>query len=252
MRFFRYTVGIGMVCALVGGMVQPGMLRAQQAPTPTPLQIQLTTDVPPTAPGDVLTLATPTWTPTGAAPVVLEALDIANVRALPDTAEAQLGVIRAGEFYTVTGRYVNWYQLQYDLAPNGFGWVYGELVRITGDTGAIVDIDPYGSASALDPLAAGSGAESTDEAGGVIATMSPQSGSNEGGSTDATNAPLLPTFTYPPALVRPAATNPAAQPTDTPSQGIGQASGDLPPIAPILLLGGLGVLGLALTSLRRG
>jgi len=223
-------------------------LDAQELVTATPAVIILPTDPPigvgeeaqvPGGSGEIL-LATATWTPSGPPPVILEALDIANVRSLPDTTATQLGVIRSGDFYTVLGQYGNWIQLQYDTSPTGFGWVYGELVRITGDTAAIAQVDPY-----LTP----EGADAGLEAGGVVATATLSA------QELITSTPIvLPTFTFPPGVIRPLGLGtpiaPTAEPTSAPLSEISSAE-SLPPIAPILIMGGLGLAGLVLVSLRR-
>ncbi len=221
---------------------------AQEAPTSTPLTVQLITSTPDNAGGDpALLLATATWTPTVAAPVQLEPLDIANVRALPSTDEAQLGVIRAGETYNITGRYENWYQFQYDPAPNGIGWVYGELISVIGDASVIPLIDPYGQPTVSAVLPTSDSAILPPGTGGVVATAS-----GEDGRGANANAPALPTFTYPPGVVRPLPTDPGSVSTPE-SGGSTDNSGvtDTPPILPVLVLGGLGILGLAFSSLRR-
>ncbi len=221
---------------------------AQEAPTSTPLTVQLVTSTPNSAGGDpALLLATATWTPTAAAPVQLEPLDIANVRALPSTDEAQLGVIRSGETYTITGRYENWYQFQYDPAPNRTGWVYGELISVIGDASVIPLIDPYAQPTVSAVLPTSDSAILPPGTGGVVATASGQDGI--GGDN---NAPALPTFTYPPGVTRPLPTDPGA--VSTPESGGGtdnSAVSDTPPILPVLVLGGLGILGLAFSSMRR-
>lgn len=242
---------IALAVFIGGGGLSVFTVHAQEAPTPTPLQISLPTATPfslESAPE--LVVATPTWTPTGVGPIILEALDIANVRSLPDTSSAQLGVIRAGDRYNVTGQYVNWYQLQYDPAPGGFGWVYSELVRITGDASLIPPVDPYASGTA-NTLPGDDGAEGTAavEGGGVVATATAALG---GGEVTITPALAQPTFTYPPGLSRPQATDTGTVGTAEPQRGTTPvSSSDLPPIAPILILGGLGLFGLAITSIRR-
>jgi hypothetical protein len=63
----------------------------------------------------------------------------------------------------------------------------------------------------------------------------------------------LPTFTYPPNIVRATATlSVALTQTATPQERIAATeSSGLPPIIPILILLGFGVLGIAASSLRK-
>lgn len=231
-------------------MLSGTAVSAQEAPTPTPLIIQVATVAPDTNSGSGdsgIVLATATWTPTTTGPVLLEALDIANVRSLPSTDESQLGTIRTGDVYNVTGRYENWYQFQYNPAPNGYGWVYGELVTITGDAAGIPNLNPYsGEATAASVLPTSDSAIIPPGTGGVIATAA---GGDLSGS--GIEAPSLPTFTYPPGVIRPQATDPAVSSTPEPQFSVTAATSDVPPILPILVLGGLGILGLAASSLRR-
>ncbi|MBK8026045.1 MAG: SH3 domain-containing protein [Chloroflexi bacterium] len=227
---------------------------AQEA-TATPAIINLSPLIPTTPAPEVNEFATATPPPTPVSLVRIEARDFANVRAEPSTEAAQLGTIRAGETFTVIARYVSWIQFQYPAAPNGRGWVYGELVNVTGDLLAVPEIDPFAQQSA------GSNAVSDSEAtlalliqtpGGVL-TATVQVGGLEalGSSADGQALTPMPTFTYPPGLNAPVPTQvgDSIEPNDG-AEGI-QASSGTPPIVPIVVLGGLGLLGLAIGSLRR-
>ncbi len=258
---FRRWMSIAIAAALVG----VALVKAQpvvQVPTETPAQINLSSvDQPPAVQqnaGD----ATPTRTPTAQGIALLEAKDFANVRSEPSTNSSQLGTIRAGEQYNVIGRYISWIQFQYPSSPTGRGWVYGELVNLIGNTDNIPDIDPYASQSNVDSAAAGATATQsilTQTPGGVLtATQISQQLAAPGAAlpTDSGTHEPLPTFTYPPGMVAVAPT-PGAQ-VSTVSSGEDQPaapttnSDNLPPIAPILILGGVGLLGLVISALRRG
>ncbi len=208
--------------------------------------------------------ATPTRTPTPEGNAFLEAKEYANVRAEPSTDSAQLGQINHGETYTVLGRYASWIQFQYQSSPTGKGWVYDELVDLSGNTANILDIDPYAADQQLDSGAVG--ATSTQNVltltpGGVLtATAISQQGglANAVTSTPEGTRGILPTFTYPPGMVALAPTSAApasdlATDSADPSAAITppSSSNSLPPIAPILILGGIGMLGLVVNSLRR-
>ena len=248
----RYKQGFVLLSAVF--LCMAAMSAAAQEATPTPLQIQLTTDTPMPAGGQEESgVATATWTPTDVGPVILQALDIANVRILPDTTETQVGVIRAGEFYPITGRYFDWLQLQFDASPNGFGWVYSELVDVVGDSASIPEVDPYNTGGDT-----GTGADATTGGdpleGGVVTTATAQTDLSilPDNVTTATPAPALPTFTYPPGVIRPQATDPANAASQTNVVQSASSTSDVPPIMPIVIIGGIGLLGLALTSIRRG
>ncbi len=234
-----------------------------QAPTETPGVLNLS----PADQGDVGQAPgapTPTRTPTPEGNAFLGAKEYANVRAEPSTDSAQLGTINKGETYTVLGRYASWLQFQFQASPTGKGWVYDELVDLSGNTANIPDIDPYAADQQLDSGSLGATATQnvlTQTPGGVLtATAISQQGGLPGAvtSTPEGTRGILPTFTYPPGLVAIAPT--AGAPTGglatdsaDPNAAITppSSSNSLPPIAPILILGGVGVLGLVVNSLRR-
>jgi Bacterial SH3 domain len=254
-QFYRRLIGV-----IVMGMLFAGAAQAQeivQQPTETPAQINLE----PAAqivPQDVGG-PTPTRTPTPEGIALLEAKDFANVRAEPSTDAAQLGTIRAGEKYNVIGRYVSWIQFQYQSSPTGKGWVYGELVNLTGNTNNIPDIDPYAQSQAAGAGAANATATQniiTQTPGGILTAtlIAQQLGAGAVTPTDSGTREILPTFTYPPDIVAVAPTDGAAASTPTTSANQSPTTtnnGDLPPIVPILILGGIGLFGLGVSTLRR-
>lgn len=228
---------------------------AQAVPTATPAQVNLSQIVPTEAELGIGPTATRTPTPIGQA--ILEARDFANVRAAPDTSAAQLGVIRSGERYNVTGRYYQWLQFQYNQSPTGLGWVFGDLVNITGDPATIPEID-LNAEPTPDPFALGQTATFailTQTPGGVLTATAAVRDPLAAGSP-AENAGILPTFTYPPEIVPIAPTQPAANPVGDQTEDAQPAvanidPSDLPPIVPILVLGGMGLLGLAISAMRK-
>jgi len=225
---------------------------AQDA-TPTPAVINLSAAAP-AAPAVEAAIATPTWTPVPPSAALLEAKEIANVRAEPSTEAAQLGTIRVGETYRVIGRYVRWLQFEFPQAPNGRGWVYDELVNITGDASSIPDIDLAAQVAAdplLDGLTQTQSAITQTPGGGLTATVVARIGVISTNETPTRE--ILPTFTFPPEIVAIAPTTGAAQVATPQPANVPLADGaSLPPLVPILVLGGLGLIGLALSSLRRG
>src|SRR5690606_21798840 len=115
----------------VVGLMQTA--HAQELITSTPVRIQIPDQAAPAV--EIISSPTITRTPTPAAVMVSakEGAGEVNVRAEPDVESDRLGSIRAGEFYPVLGRYFRWIQFQYDTSPTGRGWVFDELVDITGD-----------------------------------------------------------------------------------------------------------------------
>jgi hypothetical protein len=234
------------------------LVRAQEPPTATPVIINLSPVAQQALPQDD-SAPTPTRTPTEQGVALLEAKDFANVRAEPSTDSAQLGQIKAGETYNVIGRYVSWIQFQFPSSPTGKGWVFGDLVTLSGNVQNIPDIDPYAAQSPQDNVAAAASATQaviTQTPGGVLtatvlARIVP---GTDAPTSDVPQGPL-PTFTYPPNMVAIAPTpGLAASATPQPNQllpvpGTGQ---DVPPLVPIVILGGVGLLGLLISSIRRG
>lgn len=248
-----------LLAVLATAMIVTGRAAAQEVVTATPVLINLSTLVPPTAAPVVQ--PTPTWTPTQGIGAQLQALDTANVRQDPDTSAALLGVIRSGERYPVTGRYFQWYQFQFPTAPNGRGWVFGELVEIIGDVNSIPEVDPVGQPT-LPPAVFGATltADIITQTPGGILTATAQAVLPVATTAAEIGAPgqVLPTFTYPPGVV-PVAPTPeptrsildAGTPTPALVQTTTGSPQDFPPILPIVILAGLGLLGLAISSLRR-
>jgi hypothetical protein len=205
--------------------------------------------------------ATATWTPSPAPPAVAQVTDQVNVRADPSTDAAILGVIRPGEAYNITGRYFEWLQVQYVASPNGRGWVFGQLVTIVGDEAAIPNID-LNAQPTLDPTIIG--ATETMEIitltpGGLLTAtalsreIALPGGVGEGAESLVGAGTPLPTFTYPPGLVF--APTQAVSATDLiprETTTIAEDTGGIPPIVPIALLSGLGLLGLVIGTFRRG
>jgi hypothetical protein len=235
--------------------------------SPTPAPINLPSPLPFST--DVLSTATLTRTPTAPGPALLEAINEANVRAQPDTESERLGTIRPGETYPIIGRYFRWYQFQFAQSPTGTGWVFDELVRIIGDETAIRDLAEE-ALPTTDTTAVGlTGTMEaiTQTPGGILtATASAQfiplpiEGATSSMPLDSVlegEATLLPTFTFPPevALLPPENAYQAGSmlngtPTLAPDQtGIVVMEG-FPPIVPILLLAGFGILGLLITTRR--
>jgi hypothetical protein len=264
----RLVLGAAVLSILL--FMPVGGMAAQELITATPIPIVLVTPTPDTGALQQPT-SSPTWTATPPALAVLEPIDSANVRAEPDIGAQQLGVIRAGERYTVTGRYFQWYQFLFPSSPNGLGWVFGELVNVSGDAGSIPEItdeplptvDPalLGATLTVDVIALtpGGAETATAAARGIVATLQlPQSGNGivQAGGTAAPAGPSLPTFTPPPGVF-------LATPTPVEVAQAGGADEDLqleitteditnlPPIVPILVLAGLGIAGFVLSGLGR-
>lgn len=250
--------GLAVVLMLSGTALVHAEPLAQGA-TSTPVPINLSPVAPAEQPIDPAQ-PTPTRTPTEAGIALLEAKEFANVRAEPSTDSAQLGQIRAGETYNVMGRYVSWILFQFPSSPTGTGWVFGDLVNLTGNIDGIPEVDPFAQGSNVDNTALGATATQdilTRTPGGVL-TATAQARIVQPGAPTATplgTREFLPTFTYPPGMVAIAPTpGVALDATDTnaPTPVTTTNSDAVPPIMPIVLLGGVGLLGLAISALRRG
>jgi Bacterial SH3 domain len=249
---------IGAWAALVlGGAIllsrhSSNSLSAQGQVSATPARVTLP-DVAtvPAASDPLLVTETPTRTPTPETGVFLEATGgEVNVRAEPSTDAERLGRIQPGERYLVRGRYFSWLQFEYPNAPNGLGWVFGDLVTIIGDE---TQLDDLTLPTATTDLLAGNPLQ-TPLAGTEIVVNSIENLAGSGTEALAGALPTaaaMPTFTYPPNVVAQAPTegspiSPTPQLVVLPDVSEGVA-----PIVPIVILGIFGLLGL-IFSLTRG
>jgi hypothetical protein len=177
----------------------------------------------------------------------------ANLRAAPDIKAEILGTIVPGEFYSVLGRSNDWLEIQYDKSTTGRAWVFKGVVNITGlDPNQIPTIG--GSAvpspnltsaaeqASLSAVTLTPGGIQTLQAQRTAATGVFVNGDDSGTQAADQSTGPLPTFTFPSAFVE--ATLPSRVTTTTNQGGI-------PPIIPILALGGVGLLGLFISALRR-
>lgn len=205
---------------------------------------------------------TPTPTPIGA--ILLEAVSEANVRSSPDIGAEKLGTIRAGEIYPIIGRSYRWLQFQYDVSPSGTGWVYDELVNVVGNPNDIVDLNanilPTVDTSSVNATQTWEALQQTP--GGLLtATANSRIIQVPGSDASGSGRPLgpeeteqvLPTFTYPPEVISQAPlsnTNNAQIIAST--DNLAEVVDEITPITPILIFGAFGILGLFISSLRRG
>ncbi len=250
---------------------------AQVTPTPMVVQINSPTPLP-----LVAATLTPTFTP-GAeeqllqTSAMLEAKESAgrvNVRFEAHPESNTVGTIAMGDQYVVRGKFGQWYQINFEDSPDGTGWVFSELVDIIGDASVIPDLSQSllptsnptlvaatqtAAALLLTPGAVLTATANTREITGPVAAI------NSEGTTvvDAQGTGLpqntpLPTFTYPPEIAAAAQSTsdvsapesaPDIEPTMEPSLTF--MPDDVPPLVPIVVLGGFGLLGLAVASLRR-
>lgn len=256
----KSIVMIGLIALAITIGLAKAPLLAQEA-TATAVRVIIATLT--TAPTfSRLETLIPTGTPAAEGPAQLEAKVEAgevNVRSEPDTAAQRLGAIKAGERYVVRGRYFSWYQFDYPPSPTGTAWVYGELVSIIGNETDIPEADPYSvpttaaDAAATQTLAvalATPGGDATATADARILVI-PTS------TVDANGASLpsegLPTYTPPAEYVL----RVPAEQASTGDEGAllsainSVAAQGVPPIAPILGLALAGILGLAISLIRR-
>lgn len=235
------------------------------APTVTPAQVRLVTPTP------FVELEAPTpassdelVTPTLARELVLiELVADVNARSSPELIDENvLGLVRSGERFNVLGRYFNWIQFQYDLAPDKRAWVYQDLVQIIGDATLIKEIDPFIEPT-LDPLIAG--ATQTREAilqdpNGLLTVTALERVIQLPGESvvdgvvgiDPNEGTVLPTYTYPVGISRDLLTPVGQSSLGLPSStnATSARNDSLPPIVLILVLLGFGMLGLTVTALR--
>lgn len=245
------------------------LLIAQLSPTPLTVQINSPTPLP-----LMVETATPTFTPDAVelqTSAVLQAKQTAgevNVRFEANIDSERVGTIEFGDQYVVTGKYLRWYQIAFEDSLDGTGWVFDELVDVTGDTSTIPDFGLTPLPTADDTLVAATqtAAVLLLTPGAVLSATAnlreisePVAAINSDGTTvvDQQGTALpentpLPTFTFPPEIASQATPDPGqALPEATTAPSIALTPEDVPPILPIAILGGFGLLGLAVASLRR-
>ena len=184
----------------------------------------------------------PTFTPLPA--IRLQALASAgnvNVRALPSLEAEILGTIAAGVEYQVLRSFYRWFEFRTDLSQNGRAWVYGDLVELAGDRSQIEIIDDPVDISV--PLDNQDSTTERAEAERDIAIATVQAGSVL--SVELLESTALPTFTSP-------APTPASITAQLELEAAEQPPWtQIPPAAPIAVLGGLGLLGFLISAIRR-
>ena len=235
--------GRAALCAAIAlALVLP--LNAQGGAEATPAPARLVTATPEGARVLAPTI-TPSYTPSPLPAARLQALQSAgnvNVRALPDIESDLLGTIAHGTLYPALRNYYRWYELRFDLSPNGRAWVYGDLVTIEGDATLIEVIDNLDAVGLAGGLAL-SGELNPDGANANPRTIEIATLEADTSAVEVVEATPLPTFTPPatqPPFVHQLEVVEAAEPPIL----------DLPPLVPILSLAGLGLLGLIISILR--
>ena len=243
LRITRSAVRVALGAGILLSIVAP--LFAQGGADATAVRANLVTPTPEGAQALAPTI-TPSFTPTPLPAARLQALQSAgnvNVRALPDIESDLLGTIAHGTLYPALRNYYRWYELRFELSPNGRAWVYGDLVTIEGDPAQIEAIDNLDAVVLPGGLAL-SAAVNADQAGAnprtiEIATVEADAAS----AVEIIDATPLPTYTPPatqPPFVHQLEVIEAAEPSLL----------NLPPLVPILVLAGLGFAGLLISLLR--
>lgn len=265
-RLFRIAALI--ICTMLGFTVtwlyRPLQSQAQVRISDTPVRVIIPDATESAAPDNVLT-ATPTFTPTSPPPsVFLEAAAaLGDIRVLdfPETG-TYLGSLENGRQYPITGQYFSWIQFEYPPSPNGLGWVYNQTVRVIGDVSEIRIIS--------NPNAANASPEENQTATAQAELLTPSIAETASAEARILIVPTLeatasgnqgnfpPTFTPPPDAVLRVPTqipDDIAEPSPTPSlvdSAVSLVSNRrLPPIVPIALLVGFGMLGLMVNLIRR-
>ena len=238
--------------------IHPAFSQVRQSPTP--IIVNLITPTPFTQ--QAVATVTPTFTATPKGPVLLEARESSgnvNIRAEPDPDSERLGGISFGTQYPVLRQFFSWYELQYDLSPSGRAWVYGELVDIVGDPSEIEVVDTLEvvpTQNIIDLQATQTWIAITSAPGGAqTATASarvlgvPTAIDDNIITVDLVVSPL-PTFTYPSDIVAIAPTQSNISSGEDESESRNRSSGRIPPLFSIVMLGGFGIIGLLVNSLR--
>lgn len=257
MKNIRYTLLLLIIIFSVFTTV------AQVRQSPTPIIVNLITPTPASLQQAIATV-TPTFTPTPKGPVLLEARESAgnvNVRAEPDPNGERLGNIAFGTQYPVLRQFFSWYELQYDLSPSGRAWVYGELVDIVGDVTEIEIVDTLDQEPTQDNVSiqatetwlaitsAPGGLQTATANARVLSVPTLVEENLDTQSLDSIEP--LPTYTYPPDVILIVPTTSDEIDEDVPLENESFEINQFPPIFLILILGGFGIIGLLISSLRR-
>ncbi|MCY3935901.1 MAG: SH3 domain-containing protein [Anaerolineaceae bacterium] len=244
-----FNLSISFLCFISLYPVQTLLSQVSTA-TPAPAILATATPIPSITP----VFASPSPSSTPFSGIALEALERANVRSAPDVDSEILGEIVRGERYPVIGRFFRWIQFEFRLGP---GWVFEELVIIHGDSAQLPEINLIATPEEVDFALTATLAILTQTPGGL------QTATSQAQLIDAPNIAAqdrenlsdpsrLPTFTYPPQFVQGEATRqPSLEATPTPLRDATSLPSELPPILPIALLGGLGILGLLISLIRK-
>ncbi len=255
---FARKLGVTTVLLCMTGVLN--FAEAQFERTATPIVANLVTPTPAglSVFAPTVTLP-PTATPQG--PAQLQARESAgrvNVRLEPDTNSDLLGTISFGTFYPLLRRYYLWFELSYEPAPNGRAWVFSELVEVEGELDDVPTITDFaeivrsnviggeGEAGGEAGVPAGAGEAGNESR---ILVISPAADAVQRGASAAMATPL-PTFTYPPD-VSTAFKNVIETSREQASEAPGTVPlSELPPLFPIAMLAGFGVVGLMISFIR--
>ncbi len=234
------------VLTAAGFILLPLASLVAQNATATPAPAILATATPRPSPLPV----SPSPLPTVDLGVQLEARERANVRAAPSVDSQLLGEIVVGERYPILGRFFNWLQLEYRF---GAAWVFQELVTVHGDLSEIAEVDLSLPTNTPSPLRSGGQDVNTQPTVTDDDAASQNARANRLGNTGNSEISVLPTYTYSPQFTN---QNRVSEPSETPDDprpttAASVLLSDIPPILPILVLAGLGVLGLLIATIRR-
>lgn len=98
------------------------------------------------APGNELDVSPVAYVAQGPAPEepYIETDSITNVRSDPTTSSEVVGRLAANQAVSVMGRAadVDWWLIEFEPAPEGEGWVSGEVVEFVGDEAAVPVVTP--------------------------------------------------------------------------------------------------------------
>lgn len=208
----------------------------------------------------------PTFTPTQPLPdarlISIAASGTALVRDFPETGTI-LGVLQDNTDYQVLGQYFSWYQIQYSIAPDGRAWVYFADIRVSGNLEDIPFADPnvepaqfsaqdFATATALVLFQTPGFAETATAESRVLEIDETEINLNDTGNG------RLATYTPPAEIIVLQATSvPNVQPSPIAEADLLEttraslASGNIPPILPIIGLFIFGLLGLLIARVRK-
>lgn len=123
----------------ISGYVRSDALRFAGGPTSVDVLPTSTPSITPVVPTEVV--VQPTAVPDD--PIAVASGEFVVVRSGPNEAFDVLGLVSSNEPLDIVGvsRDGQWFRVEFEVSPNGFGWVSGQVVRVSGSLADVPAVD---------------------------------------------------------------------------------------------------------------